>query len=150
MIGIADAAAMEDFGARVARACSGPLSIYLQGGLGSGKTTFVRGFLRALGHEDLVKSPTYTLVEPYELPHINAYHFDLYRLADPRELEFVGARDFFDGESICLVEWPERAGGALPGPDLLIRIAYADYGRSVEVEGHGAFGQRIADLINIS
>ena len=96
--------------------------VYLQGDLGSGKTTFVRGILTAMGCQTQIKSPTYTLVETYEMPKGVVHHFDLYRLEHPEELEFVGGREYFS-ESLCFVEWPEKGLGWLPKPDLLIELA---------------------------
>jgi tRNA threonylcarbamoyladenosine biosynthesis protein TsaE len=107
---VATAAEMEALGAKLASRLGNARVIYVHGPLGAGKTTFVRGMLRAFGHEGTVKSPTFTLVEPYDLKDISFYHFDLYRLNDPQELEFLGTR-LPSRERVCVVEWAERAQG---------------------------------------
>lgn len=117
--------------------------IFLSGTLGAGKTSLCQGILAALGHAGPVKSPTYTLVEPYTLTHGNVYHFDLYRLIDPEELEWIGGRDYFDGESICLIEWPERGAGALPPPDLTLSLELAGTGRALWITAGNARGRAL-------
>ena len=124
---------MQALGAKLATASGGQGRIYLDGDLGTGKTTLVRGLIHALGHDAAVKSPTFTLVEPYQVGAKNIYHFDLYRLSDPEELEYMGLRDYFSADSLCLVEWPEKGGQMLPDPDLLLKLNHAGRSRDVTV-----------------
>jgi len=138
-----DEAALVARGAALAAACEPGLVVYLQGDLGMGKTTFSRGFITALGHKGAVKSPTYTLLEPYELGDFQVFHFDLFRLADPEELEFIGIRDYFGDFSVCLVEWPERGLGFLPPADLVIRIERAGPGRQLYYRAATGLGKRM-------
>jgi tRNA threonylcarbamoyladenosine biosynthesis protein TsaE len=138
-----DEASMVSLGGRVAAACEPGLVVFLQGGLGMGKTTFSRGFIQRLGHTGAVKSPTYTLVEPYQLGELQIYHFDLYRLGDPEELEFMGIRDYFGDMSVCLGEWPERGLGALPSADLVINITQEGRGRRVLLGADSEQGKRV-------
>ena len=130
---IVGAEAQERLGAALAAACPRPFVVFLEGDLGAGKTTLVRGFLRALGHAGAVRSPTFTLLEPYALPAGPVYHLDLYRLAHPDELAYLGLRDLLGGQSILLVEWPERGQGELPAPDLRIAIEHLAAGRRVRL-----------------
>jgi tRNA threonylcarbamoyladenosine biosynthesis protein TsaE len=131
------------FGRRIAKHLSPPCIIYLQGDLGTGKTTLVRGILRGLGHTGSVRSPTYTLLEPYEIRTMQLYHLDLYRLGDPEELEYLGLRDLLDPESVLLVEWPERGRGVLPLPDLTIRLQYAGDGRVLDIAADSPLGRSL-------
>ena len=139
-LALPDEGATEDLGARLALLLRDGLVIYLTGDLGAGKTTLVRGLLRQLGHDGPVKSPTYTLLEEYRLTGRSLYHFDLYRLHDPEELELIGIRDYADGRAIFLIEWPERGQGWLPQPDLVVRLEQGVQGRTASLQGTSAAG----------
>ena len=130
---VPDEPAMQEIGRQLARTAGRAGVIYLEGDLGTGKTTLVRSLLRGLGHAGPVRSPTYTLVEPYPLVDLTVYHLDLYRLADPEELEWLGIRDLDTGTDLLLVEWPDHGAGLLPPPDLVISLQYQDSGRLLEV-----------------
>ena len=131
----------EAIGAHLATAISWPLVAFLYGDLGAGKTTLVRGVMRGLGHVGRVKSPTYTLMEPYRFGERTCYHLDLYRIADPGEIEFLGLRDLLGEATLLLVEWPERGEADLPPPDLEIRIRYAGTGRELCLTACSAAGE---------
>ena len=134
--------AMVAFGRRLGESMISPILIFLEGDLGAGKTTLCRGILGAFGHKGSVKSPTYTLVEPYQLEYGRlVYHFDLYRLGDPEELEFIGIRDYLAEGDCCIVEWPERGAGMFPLPDLQIVIMAVEGGRRLSMTGNTRRGE---------
>lgn len=143
-----DEAAMEHFGAELLVAMQHQGVIYLVGDLGMGKTTLSRGVIRAAGHQGNVKSPTYTLVEPYEQEGGTIYHFDLYRLTDPEELEYMGIRDYFSDVSLCLIEWPEKGKGLLAEADLSVTLEVQEEGRSIVWEAHTQKGRVAAANLN--
>jgi len=133
----------------VAAGLQEPLVVGLSGDLGAGKTTLIGGLLAALGHEGPARSPTYSLIEPYRLAGRDLYHCDLYRLRDPEELEDLGLRDLLQGNSVLLVEWPERAGDRLRAPDLMLSLAYEGEGRSVAVEAGSDAGRQVLDALGL-
>lgn len=122
-------------------------TLYLEGDLGAGKTTLARGLIQALGHSGAVKSPTYTIVEPYELPRGPVFHFDLYRLTDPEELELMGIRDYFAPGAICIVEWPERGADLIPPPDLRLMLEKSGPGRQAHLTACTPDGHRMLSKI---
>ncbi|PCJ35867.1 MAG: tRNA (adenosine(37)-N6)-threonylcarbamoyltransferase complex ATPase subunit type 1 TsaE [Cellvibrionales bacterium] len=117
--------------------------VYFQGQLGAGKTTVCRGVLQGCGHSGAVKSPTYTLVEPYELPAATVFHFDLYRLGDPEELEYMGIRDYFETGNICLIEWPDKGRGILQVADLELTISVTPMGRHLSLTACTGQGETV-------
>jgi len=143
-----DVAAMRSIGAAIADAMQSiaqPFVIALEGELGAGKTTLVAGVLDRLGFKGHARSPTYTLIEPYEFGARSVYHLDLYRLADPSEVEALGLRDLLLPHSVFLIEWPERGGAAIPAADLTVRIQYAanTSGREIELLAGSKSGESV-------
>jgi tRNA threonylcarbamoyladenosine biosynthesis protein TsaE len=142
-----DEAATQELGQRLGIVLGGRGVVFLEGELGAGKTTLCRGILRGMGHQGAVKSPTFTLVEPYDLGDHKAYHFDLYRLEDPQELEYLGIDDYFGGcveiQPLCLVEWPEKGAGRLPPHDLSIELVVLDEGRQCIVTSYSERGDAV-------
>jgi len=144
---LADEAEMVRCGEQLAQAAAAGGVVFLHGDLGMGKTTFSRGVLRGCGHQGSVKSPTYTLVEPYETPAGSVYHFDLYRLSDPEELEYLGIRDYFASDALCLIEWPEKGEELLPTADIEIRITVDGMGRRLSLVSNTQKGASVADTL---
>ena len=142
-----DEAATLDFGAELARCFFPGLVIYLCGDLGAGKTTLARGALRGLGYPGRVKSPTFTLVEAYKLSKLYLYHFDFYRFDRPTEFGASGFAEYFSPDTVCLVEWPEKAAG-LPSADLRIVLAVSGTGRRVEIDADTETGERCLGELN--
>ena len=135
-------------GAALAPGLRPGMVIYFSGDLGAGKTTLVRGVLRALGVAERVKSPTFTLVEPYTVSKLYLYHFDFYRFNRSDEWVDAGFRDYFDQESVCLVEWPEKAGGQLPAPDVRIEMEVDGSGRSVTISADTEAGRNCLEQLH--
>ncbi|MCG2633432.1 MAG: tRNA (adenosine(37)-N6)-threonylcarbamoyltransferase complex ATPase subunit type 1 TsaE [Gammaproteobacteria bacterium] len=150
VIDVQGEAAQRRLGGALADVAGGGFVVFLRGDLGAGKSTLVRGALRRLGYSGVVPSPTYPLLECYELNKGRLCHFDLYRLGDPEELEFIGARDVFDTRTSCWIEWPERAAGVLPQPDLDIHITGAHEGRRVALIPHSPRGKTALEGIRWS
>ena len=146
-IEIEDETAMLRFGAQLADALGGRGAVLISGDLGAGKTTLCRGLLRQMGHEGSVKSPTFTLVEPYEIEGVRVYHFDLYRLSHPDELDYVGIDEYFSNETLCLVEWPEKAEGSLPSHDLELSIDVTGEKRNIRIGSNSQHGTRICESL---
>lgn len=138
---------MRALGASLIAACDRGGVITLRGDLGTGKTTLVRGALEAAGVEGAIRSPTYTLIELYPLAEFSVAHFDLYRLGDPEELEFLGFRDYLNAATLCLIEWPERAADMLQTADVEIAIDYDAAGRDVRITGFTEWGRSVAAAV---
>ena len=136
-----DPAATEALGAALAAGVAPGRVLHLRGDLGAGKTTLVRGVLRGLGYDGKVKSPTYTLVEPYSLSSLHLYHFDFFRLKDSTEWESSGFREYFGPHAACLVEWPERVGAPLGKPDVELQLDFAASGRHARLSSHTPAGE---------
>ncbi|HEY6241122.1 MAG TPA: tRNA (adenosine(37)-N6)-threonylcarbamoyltransferase complex ATPase subunit type 1 TsaE [Burkholderiales bacterium] len=137
-----DEAATSSLGGRLASCITPGMRVYVRGELGSGKTTLIRGLLRGLGVQGKVKSPSYALVELYVVSRLDLYHFDFYRFIDDGEFGDAGLVEYFRGDGVCLVEWPERAGRALPLPDLELSLDYAPTGRTISLKAYSKTGER--------
>lgn len=143
-----DEAATRALANRVAEALDGALVLYLDGDLGVGKTSFTRALLQTLGVGERVKSPTYSLVESYPLPHGRAWHLDLYRIADPGELEWLGLDALAEPGALLLVEWPQHGVGALPDADLILHLSHAGSGRQARFIAKKPRGQALLDRLS--
>jgi tRNA threonylcarbamoyladenosine biosynthesis protein TsaE len=139
---------MRDFGARLIAACDRGGVITLSGDLGTGKTTLVRGALQSLGVDSGVRSPTYTLVEYYPFDDFAVAHFDLYRLGDAEELEYLGYRDYLNPQTLCLIEWPERAAGYLNAFDIAVELDYDPEGRSLSLTAGSDWGREVLSRLD--
>ncbi len=139
---LADEAATLACGARFAKVMQAGLVVYLHGDLGAGKTTFVRGVLRGLGYQAKVKSPTYTLVELYTVSRCQLYHFDLYRFNSEEEWDAAGFREHFNAQSICMIEWPEKAEHVLPEPDIHVHFSILKEARKIQFSARSALGKQ--------
>ncbi|HXU94205.1 MAG TPA: tRNA (adenosine(37)-N6)-threonylcarbamoyltransferase complex ATPase subunit type 1 TsaE [Gallionella sp.] len=146
-LALADESATLALAQRLASCLEPGMVIYLHGDLGAGKTTLVRGVLNALGHKGRVKSPTYTLVEPYQAAGLDLRHFDLYRLRDEEEWESAGFRDEFDGHNVFLIEWPEKAQGLIPQADVEINLAILNEGREAKIRANTEMGKRCLERL---
>lgn len=138
------------FGARLFDCIDNGCVIYLYGDLGAGKTTLVRGYLRASGYQGIVKSPTFTLIEEYHINARKVYHFDLYRLADPEELEWMGIRDYFEDANVCFFEWPQRGYGVLPTSDVNLQLIVFNETRVLELTACSPLGKKVEEKIKKS
>ncbi len=136
-----DEAALASLAQKLGAAITQGGLIYLIGDLGAGKTTFARAMIKAFGVAERIKSPTYSLIESYRSATLSIHHLDLYRIADPGELEWLGLADLLTPDALLLVEWPERAGNALPSADLQIRLSHAGLRRNLIVEPSTAVGK---------
>lgn len=153
---LADEKATIAFGQTFAKHCPAGLTVYLYGDLGAGKTTLVRGLIQSFLPDVKVKSPTYTLVEDYDLSTVkqntnqlkHIFHFDLYRLGDPEELEYIGGRDYFSDDAVCLIEWPQRGEGWLPQADVEITLEYQPDGRNIILASKSKAGEGFVDRLN--
>jgi len=144
---LADEAATIAYGQRLAKAIDSKGLLTLSGNLGSGKTTLCRGLIQSYGHSGAVKSPTYTLVEPYEIGDKRIYHFDLYRMEDPEELEFIGLWDYLTQEALIIIEWPEKAFGVLPPADLAIQLEQQEKGRKITCSSNTSLGEAVLEKL---
>lgn len=148
-IHLANETATLQLGEQIARLCpSQQFTIHLEGELGAGKTTLTRGFLHQLGHQGNVKSPTYTLVERYDLNQRTVFHFDLYRLADPEELDYLGLDDYLSHNSICIIEWASQGGEYLPQPDINITLHYHNHSRQALISPLSNAGKELCEQLH--
>jgi tRNA threonylcarbamoyladenosine biosynthesis protein TsaE len=145
---LVDEAGLQELAGQLASVLQPPLCLYLHGDLGAGKTTFVRALLHALGYSGRVKSPTYGILEQYELESCTVLHLDLYRLNDAAELDFLGLADLFDANTLLLVEWPRHGQGRLPAADIDLFIEHAGEQRRVSLMAHSSSGNVLCDYFH--
>lgn len=147
-IDLPDEQASNKFAALIARCLSPSLVMTFDGQLGAGKTTIVRAMLKCLGVQSAIKSPTFSLVESYSCAHLSIHHFDLYRIHHEDELEYMGFRDYFTPETICLIEWAENAGKALPNVDIRFKLTIKGAGREMQIIALSTLGKKILGCLS--
>ncbi|MDI9818424.1 tRNA (adenosine(37)-N6)-threonylcarbamoyltransferase complex ATPase subunit type 1 TsaE [Tatlockia sp. PL877] len=146
-IGLADEASSESLAYRLAGCLFSPLILAFSGEIGSGKTTLIRAMLRALGVTTAIKSPTFSLIESYQCNHLQIHHFDLYRIHDEAELEYIGFRDYFNEDAVCCIEWPEKAGQSLEQVDIHFELTLNGDGRLLTVQASSPAGEEILSCL---
>ncbi len=143
-----DEASITQWAVGFAALLTAPLRLYFSGELGAGKTTMIRAILRGLGVEERIKSPSFAIVEPYEVGDLPIYHLDLYRIQDPDALEYIGIREYFTANALCFIEWPEQGGDLLPVADLSFLLTITEFGRDCHITANTPLGETVLEKMS--